>query len=178
MDSFSITRDILKIVLKNRAYGAYTLPVHLEADKEDKNLSLDLPKLVCLGVEKDQGIIAISLRKNLKLSTADIKSLRTISLQELRTLGIQKHDKNNVLAAGYRFATADYSGRLEIEKRKTKVTATVERNIDLGESVIKLNDVIHYDILYAPISRFRLEFPRLWEKRRLSPGRTSRKKGL
>jgi len=163
VDSFSVSqengRNILKVILKNRAYGDYTLPVHLEADKEDKNLSLPLPKLVCMGVEKEDGIIALSVRKNLKLSTEEIRSMRPISLEELGALGIQKQDENNVLAAGYGYSTTDYSCTLTIEKRKTKIIATVERNIDLEEAVIKLKDVIHYDILYAPVSQFRVELP-------------------
>jgi len=163
VDSFSISREneqnTLKVVLKNRAYGSYSLPIHLEADKEDKNLSLSLPKLVCLDVDKEDGIIAISLRKNLKLATEDVKSLRPISLEELQSLGIQKHDKNNVLAAGYRYSTPDYFCTLAIEKRKTKIIASVERSIDLQETVIKLNDVIRYNILYAPVNRFRVELP-------------------
>ncbi len=163
VDSFSVSREngrnILKVILKNKAYGNYSLPVHLEADKEDKNLSLGIPKLVCMGVEKEDGIIALSLRKNLKLSTEDIRSMRPISLEELGTLGIRKQDENNVLAAGYGYSTTDYSCTLNIEKRKTKIVASVERNIDLEEAVIKLKDVIHYTILYASVSQFRVELP-------------------
>ena len=163
VDSFSLShengRNILNVVLKNKAYGDYSLPIHLEADKEDKNLSLSLPKLVSMGVEKEDGIIALSLRKNLKLSTEDVKSLRPISLEELKTLGIQNLDKNNVLAAGYRYSTAGYSCTLNIEKRKTKIVARVERNIYLEETLIKLNDVIRYHILYAPVSQFQVELP-------------------
>jgi hypothetical protein len=163
VDSFSLSREngrsALRVVLKNRAYGSYLLPIRLEADKEDKNLSLSLPKLVCLDVDKEDGIIAISLRKNLKLATEDVRSLRPVSLEELQRLGIQKQDKNNVLAAGYRYATTDYFCKLVIEKRKTKIIATVERSIDLQETAIKLNDIIRYNILYAPVSRFRVELP-------------------
>ncbi|NIN00003.1 MAG: hypothetical protein GTO24_18600, partial [candidate division Zixibacteria bacterium] len=163
VDSFSVSeekgRNILKVVLKNKAYGDYVLPLHLEADKEDKNLSLSLPKLLCMGVEKEDGIIALSLRKNLKLSTQAIRSLRPISLEELGTLGIRIRDDNNLLAAGYRYATTDYACTLDIEKRKTKIIARVERNIELEEGVIKLKDVIRYQILYAPVNQFRVELP-------------------
>jgi hypothetical protein len=163
VDSFSVARengrDTLKVLVKHKVYGDYRLPVHLEADKEDKNLSFSLPKLVCLGVEKEDGIIAIALQKNLKLSTVDIKSLRPVSLEELQTPRIQNQERNNILAAGYRYATTDYSAILDIEKRKTKVMARVERNIDLQEAVIKITDLVRYQILYAPVSQLQLELP-------------------
>ncbi len=163
VESFSVlekeSRNILKVTLKNKAYGDHLLPIHLEADKEDRNLSLSLPKLVCRGVEKEDGVIALSLRKNLKLSTEDMKSLRPISLEELHALGLQRRDENNLLAAGYKYSTADYACTLNIEKRKTKIIASVERNISLEATAIKLNDIIRYNILYAPVRQFRVELP-------------------
>jgi hypothetical protein len=163
VESYSVLpeggRRILKVLLKNKAFGDYRLPVHLEADKEDKRRSLTLPKLACMGVEKEDGIIALSLRKNLKLSTEKTKSLRPISLEELGALGFSKKDETNVLAAGYRYWTTDYACILNIEKRETKLLASVERNIHLDATAIKLKDTIRYDILYAPVRQFRLELP-------------------
>lgn len=163
VESFEISKEdnlnILTVVLKNKAYGDFVLPVHLEADKEDKAISLNMPKLQCLDAEKEEGILALSLRKNLKLSTEDIKSLRPISLEELQSLGIRAIDNKNELAAGYRYSTTDYSSILKIDKRSTKIIANVERNIDIEEAVMKINDVIRYEILYAPVSKFRIELP-------------------
>ena len=163
VESYAVSREgdlnILKVLLKNKALGEYLLPVHLEANKEDRRLSLSLPRFLCIGVEKEDGIIALSLRKNLKLSTENVRSLRPISLEELHALGFQKIDENNVLAAGYRYFTTEYACRLNIEKRETKLLASVERNIRLEPTAVKLKDVIRYSILYAPVRQFRLELP-------------------
>ena len=64
------SKKVLNVVLKNKAFGDYSLPLHLEADKDDNNISLLMPKLECGSVEKEDGIIALCLRKNLKLSTS------------------------------------------------------------------------------------------------------------
>ncbi len=163
VDSFAVSReegqDILTVVLKNKAYGDFLLPIHLEADKEDKDVDLAMPKLQCLDAEKEEGVIALSLRKNLKLSTEAIKFLRPISLEELQMQGIRDADIKNEIAAGYRYSTPDYSCQLKIDKRKTKIIANVERNVDIEEAVMKVNDVIHYNILYAPVSLFKIELP-------------------
>ncbi|MBN1522442.1 MAG: hypothetical protein JW928_07910 [Candidatus Aureabacteria bacterium] len=163
VDSYSLSQEngqnILTVVLKNRALGDFVLPIHLESDKEDRDISLALPKLQCLDIEKEDGIIAFSIRKNLKLSTGDIRSLRPISLEELQSLGIHVIDDRNEIAAGYRYATSDYSCFLQIEKRETKIIARVERNVDIEETAMKIVDIIRYEILYAPTRLFRVEVP-------------------
>jgi hypothetical protein len=163
VDTFSVSEEkgdrVLEVLLRNKAFGKYVLPIRLEADRKDENISLSLPKMRCMGVEKEDGVIAISLRKNLKLSTGQIKHLRPVSLKELAGVGMADADENQVLAAGYRYSTTDYTCTLNIEKRKTKIIATVERNIDLQEAVLKVRDVIRYQILYAPVDRFLFEMP-------------------
>lgn len=163
VDSYGLSTEnghkVLRVSLKNKAYGKYLLPIHLEANKKDENLSLDLPKMKCLGVEQEHGAIAVSLRKNLKLSTQNVKSLRPISLQEIASIGIKERDPKNVLAAGYRYLTTDYSCTLTLEKRSTKIIAEVQRNIDLQETVLRVTDAVHYQILYAPVDHFKVELP-------------------
>lgn len=163
VDSFSVAQEggqnVLTVILKNKAYGDFRLPVHLEADKEDKDIALSMPRVQSLDAEKEEGVISLSLRKNLKLSTEDIKSLRPISLEELRLLGASDPDQKNEVAAGYRFSTPDYSCRLKIDKRDTKIIANVERSVSIEETVMKVSDVVHYNILYAPVSQFRIELP-------------------
>ena len=163
VDNFTVTEEngqnILTVTLKNKAYGNFLLPIHLEADKEDKGVTLPMPKVQSLDAEKEEGVIALSLRKNLKLSTDDIKALRPVSLEELKSLGGNDPDQKNEVAAGYRFSTPDYSCRLKIEKRNTKIIANVERSVSVEETVMKTSDVVHYNVLYAPVSQFRIELP-------------------
>ena len=163
VDSYTLAQEngqnVLTVILKNKAYGDFQLPIHLEADKEDKDIILPMPKVQCLDAEKEEGVISLSLRKNLKLSTDDIKSLRPISLEELKSLGGSDPDQKNEVAAGYRFSTPDYSCRLKIDKRNTKIIANVERSVSVEETVMKVSDVVHYNILYAPVSQFRIELP-------------------
>ncbi|MCP4688801.1 MAG: hypothetical protein GY859_12170, partial [Desulfobacterales bacterium] len=164
VDDFSLTREkgreVLRVLLKKKAKGEFTLPVRLEADKEDKNISMALPKLTCVGVEKEEGVIALSLKKNLKLTTEGVKALRPIRLERLRTSrGRKQQGDDKALAAGWAYSTTDYACTLMIEKRKTKIIARVERNIHLEEAVLKINDVVRYNILYAPAGAFRLELP-------------------
>ncbi|MCK5343383.1 MAG: hypothetical protein KAR20_08255, partial [Candidatus Heimdallarchaeota archaeon] len=163
VDSFSVEKEgdqnILSVVLKNKAYGTFVLPLHLEADKEDKDISLFLPQFKSLDARKEEGIIALSLRKNLKLSTEDMKALRPISLEELQILGVRQKDNKNEIAAGYRYSSTDYSSQLKITKRETKIIASVERSVDIQETSMNINDVIRYNILYAPASRFKIQFP-------------------
>ncbi|MCD4779839.1 MAG: hypothetical protein K8S27_04735 [Candidatus Omnitrophica bacterium] len=182
VDSFDVSKEkdqnILTVILKNKAYANFLLPIHLEADKEDKDVVLALPKVQCLDAEKEEGIITLSLRKNLKLSTDDMKSLRPISLEELKSQGTRDPDIKNEIAAGYRYATPDYSCRLKIDKRKTKIIASVERNIDVEEAVMKINDVIRYNILYAPTSLFRIELPAAIAKDVIISGNNIKEKRL
>ncbi|MCK5268993.1 MAG: hypothetical protein KAR07_12505, partial [Spirochaetes bacterium] len=182
VESFDISkednRNILTVILKNKAYGNFILPIHLEADKKDEAISLNMPKLLCLDAEKEDGIIALSLKNNLKLSTEDIKSLRPISLEELQSLGVRAIDNKNEIAAGYRYSTTDYSSILKIDKRKTKIIANVERNIDIEEAVMKINDVIRYNILYAPVSKFLIELPSSIGKDAVITGNNIKEKGF
>jgi len=163
VDSFSVAQEngqnVLTVILKNKAYGDFRLPIHLEADKEDKDIVLPMPRVESLDAEKEEGVIALSLRKNLKLSTEDIKALRPISLEELRSLGASDPDQKNEVAAGYRFSTPDYSCRLKIDKRNTKIVANVERSVGIEETVMKVLDVVHYNVMYAPVTQFRVELP-------------------
>ncbi|MCP4690170.1 MAG: hypothetical protein GY859_19110, partial [Desulfobacterales bacterium] len=167
VDDFSLTREkgreVLRVLLKKKARGEFILPIRLEADKEDKNISIALPKLTCIGVEKEEGVIALSLKKNLKLTTEGVKGLRPIRPDQLGASRARKENDENAalaaLAAGWAYSTTDYACTLIIEKRKTKIIAMVERNLHLEETVLKINDVIRYNILYAPVSAFRLELP-------------------
>ncbi|MGA1870596.1 MAG: hypothetical protein ACMUJM_18840 [bacterium] len=180
VESYSLSggenKNILTVMLKNKAFGDYYLPLHLEADKEDKNISVEMPKLECLSVKKEDGIIALCLRKNLKLSTNNVKSLRPISLEELRQLGFQNTDQHSEIAAGYRYATMDYMCQLDIEKRKTKIIAALERTITIEETVVKSFDTINYQILYAPVSHFKIEVPELIGKEAVIIGENIKEK--
>ncbi|MGA1823103.1 MAG: hypothetical protein ACMUIP_00475 [bacterium] len=180
VESYSLSgevgNNILNVVLKNKAFGDYYLPLRLEADKEDKNVSLSMPKVECRNVVKEDGIIALCLRKNMKLATNNVKSLRPVSLDELRQLGFTHSDQQSELAAGYRYATMDYTCQLDIEKRKTKIIAAVERTVTIEETVIKNADTIHYQILYAPVSRFRIEVPELLGKEAVILGENIKEK--
>jgi len=172
VDSYSVDDEngesILNVTLKNKAYGDFLFDISLEADKKDADISLMLPKLKCLDVEKEEGIIALSLRKNLKLSTENIKSLRPISLEEVRMTDERSSmlpsrkmdpDPRNEIAAGYRYSTTDYSCQLNLNKRKTKIVVSINRNIDIQEVGMKINDILNFEVLYAPVSLFKIEFP-------------------
>ncbi|MDM8556536.1 hypothetical protein QUF75_17560 [Desulfococcaceae bacterium HSG7] len=170
VDSYSVTREkdanILRVVLKNKAFGKFKLPVHLEADmadfaKESSGYAISLKdfEFTCLDVQKEDGIIAIALRNNLKLSTSDIKGLRPVSLEELRRTGFKPSDSRSTLVAGYRYAAVNYDGNLDIQKRKTRVIASVERTVSIAETSVKTSDMIRFKILYAPVRSFRIEVP-------------------
>jgi hypothetical protein len=150
---------ILRVILKNRALGNRDLPVVLEADRGEENRSVALPRVACVGAEKQEGVIAIFLRDNLKLSTSGAKGLRPVSLDELRTLGFRPEHPETEPAAGYRFATRDYALTLSVEKRRTRLIATVLRTVAVEETALKTTDRIRYRILYAPENRFRVEVP-------------------
>lgn len=172
VDTYSVTREedvnILRIVLKNKAFGKYELPVrvHLEADlaefaKDSSGHSISMKdfEFTCLDVQKEDGFIAISLRNNLKLSTSDIKALRPVNLEELRRTGFKPLDSRSALVAGYRYAAVNYAGKLDIERRKTRVIAGVERTVSIAETSVKTSDLIRFTILYAPVRGFRIQVP-------------------
>lgn len=163
VETFSLNtennKNILKIILKNKAFGSFVIPVRLEADKEDKNFSLECPKLFCLDAEKEEGVIAFALKKNLKLSTQNIKALRPVSIEELIGMGFSPVDQLREYAAGYKYTTVEYECKMDIEKRSTKVMALVERTVSIEETSVKYSDRIQYTILYAPVRHFKIQVP-------------------
>ncbi|MCA9402753.1 MAG: hypothetical protein KC897_03145 [Candidatus Omnitrophica bacterium] len=182
VDSYDVADEegqpVLTVVLKNKAMGEFALPVHLEADKEDKDIALDLPKLINLEAEKDEGVIALALRKNLKLTTEDMRSLRPMSLEELQAIGIRVRDPKNEMAAGYRYSTTDYASQLNVNKRETKIIAQVVRVVDIQETAMKVNDTINYQVLYAPVSQFQVQYPAAVAKDAVITGNNIKEKRL
>ncbi|MBZ0166301.1 MAG: hypothetical protein K8I00_05790 [Candidatus Omnitrophica bacterium] len=182
VDSYDVADEdgqpVLTVTLKNKAFGDFVLPVHLEADKEDKDLQLKLPRFVNLDAEKEEGVIALSLRKNLKLTTEDMRSLRPMSLEELQALGIRVRDAKNEIAAGYRYSTTDYASKLNVNKRETKILASVVRTVDVQETAMKVNDTITYQVLYAPVSGFQIQYPAAVAKDAVITGSNIKEKRL
>ncbi|MDM8515183.1 hypothetical protein QUF76_03200 [Desulfobacterales bacterium HSG16] len=163
VESYSISKTegkrVMHVVLKARAFGKFALPVHMEKPRSSDDLSFQLPQISCMNIQREEGIIALSLRKNLKMSTRDTKGLVPVNPRSLQNAGFSPESRLSELVAGYRFTGNEYGATLDIEKRKTRVTAAVERGVIIEETGITTTDIIRYNILFAPIRTLKIEVP-------------------
>lgn len=162
VDNFSVAsqkdKSILKVLFKNKVIGKTTLHILMEKERGEED-ALSVPLFSCVKAEREEGVLAVSIRKNLKLSTDNLKGLRPLSLDELNGNQFSNPDPKNEMAAAYRFSKTDYSGLFQIEKRAAKVSVQVFRTLSLEENSLKTVNQFRYSILYAPVKQFRIEMP-------------------
>ncbi len=165
-------QERLVVNLARKAIGKVALNVHLQQRLSDPNLlaptgevstlSLAIPQAKQLHLTRADGVVILHAPESLRLNPSSTTGLRPISFseayQELPSIRENRFPSTRPALA---FAFADEAAQLgvNVERRKSYITARQRMVVRLDSGVVRYETVIFYEIRYSGVKSLRIDVP-------------------
>jgi len=150
-------RRILTLDLRGRRIGKFVLPVRGVMPLDLAQGSLPVPLLNVLGVDREEGTLAVFMDQGIK-AVAAAKGM--IPIEPREWAGEDSFNSQLPLQFAWRWRGSERSVSFAVEARKPKVTCAVQDRLQAEEGRVRPRADLVYTIEYTGVETFRFRVPK------------------
>ena len=153
-------RPLLTIYLATGRQGDVPVLVRGKLGGEGELKELPLPRLEVLGVDRQQGDVAVQVDPAFDVDAADLKNCEPVLLGRL--YGWLNPQQQQVTRLGLHYAQGDYAGTLRLTPRKPDVTCDTISNVRVTDRAIEETILLDFTIRNAGVRELSFLLPAGW----------------
>ncbi len=169
-------RQILTVDLARKALGKvglrvqlrrpFTLPEPGQSEAKPLPLTLEIPRVVPDGINRDEGKLILHGPESLRVIVKETAGLRTISMAEAMAGNplIPESDVDKPVLA-YAFGANEIRFQVEVQRRKPLITVQQLLSTRFDTALVTFNHTINLEVQFSAIDSLRLDMPRELDNR-------------
>jgi len=159
-------RRLLSVYLATGQQGEVPILLRGTLGKPGKIDSLPLPKLEVLGVDRQQGEIAVQIDPAFNVESRDLQNCESVLLRRLH--GWLNPGQREVTRLAVAYRGADYAGTLKFSAREPLVACTTISNVRITDRAIEETILLDFNIRQAGIRQLAFTLPQWMADARVS----------
>ncbi len=161
-------RPVLRTFYSAGQAERFTLSLRGKLSDHTANQTLDLPQIEVLGVDEQQGTVAVQVDPSLDARATDLQQCQSVLLD--RVVGWLNEEQRPLARLAVAYSNAGYAGKIQVVPREPRVVCTTVSNVRVTYREIQETILLDYRILEAGIRQITFRLPaRLKDANILAP---------